>query len=170
MPQAPAQGVMIFMEGMMLVEKIMNTKLITIAPDCTMNKALSCMLDEGLRMLPVVDEDRCLLGVVKTFSILMHVVPDYIVSGDLDSVPYAPDIGTLHKHYQQIADKPVQELMQTDPLVVHPHESLLSVAAALVTTEKDEHALVVDADSHLLGVVSPSDVLRCLRKLKSDEH
>ena len=117
-----------------------------------------------MRMLPVIDEAGCVQGVLSTFAVMEHIVPDYIVSGDLESVPYVPELGLLSRAYLQVAGKTVGEVMDVKPLLVSPTEELLSVAAAMISYGKHEYALVADRDRHLLGVISAGDVLDCLAR------
>ncbi len=130
--------------------------------DEQVGKVLVRMRSLKLRMLPVLSDGNHVEGVISTYSVMSHIVPNYIVSGDLESVPYAPDLGLLRRHYRELAGKTVREVMEK-PLCVHLDESLLSVAAALCSFGKHEYALVVDGDSRLMGVISAGDILDRLR-------
>lgn len=137
-------------------------KPVSVHADAHVKYAIDKMRDIGYRMLPVVDADGCVVGVLSTRSIIAHLVPDYIVSGDLDDVPYAPDFGLLHKHYEAVKNMPVSELMDA-PFTIKPEESLLSVSAALVTHATHDCVLVADADNKLVGIITAYDVLERIR-------
>lgn len=147
----------------MHASKIMVDHPKTAHVDEKVGPVLARMRKHHLRMLPVLSDGDIVAGVISTYSVMRHLVPDYIVSGDLDSVPYAPDMGLLRKHYDELAGKPVSEVMD-EPLTVHADESLLSVSAALCTFGKHEYALVIDEERRLLGVISAGDILDRLRK------
>jgi len=49
--------------------------------------------------------------------------------------------------------------MDEKPLTVNRNESLLSVAASMISFTKHEYAMVVDDQHHLLGIISAGDVL-----------
>jgi len=153
----------------MLAERIMITTLVTAQVDECIRDVLTRMRQANLRMLPILDANQTVAGVVSTFSILSHVVPDYIVSGDLDQISYAPDMGVLHKHYCELADKSVATVMESAPLLVHKGESLLSVSASLLSSGKHEYALVVDDAQHLLGIISSGDLLAFLNSSKEGD-
>ena len=53
--------------------------------DELIEKVIIRMRDARLRMLPVTDQAGVVVGVVSTFSILEHIIPNYLVSGDLTS-------------------------------------------------------------------------------------
>jgi len=143
----------------MLAENIMVTELITAHVDDRVCDVLARMRAAKLRMLPVVDDHGGVAGVISTFSIMECLVPSYIVSGDLNQVSYAPDMGVLRRHYLEVIEKDLLSVMETRPLLVKRDESLLSTAAALIAFGKHEYALVVDEEKRLIGIISAGDVL-----------
>jgi len=140
----------------------MTTDIVTCHPQQTVAEIVAVLSKEEFRMVPVVDSDNKILGAVHTLSVLSGLVPSYIVTGDLKSIPYAPDIGLLRKHYENLLPTKVADVMDKKPTIVHADDSLLSVAAALITYDRFEYALVADADEHLVGIISTSDILRRL--------
>lgn len=149
---------------------IMTRPVVTCHPDQSIAEVLELLGSSHHRMLPVVDADNKVLGVVHTLCLLEKIVPTYIGSGDLTSVAYAPDIGLLKKNYLALLDHKVEEAMLTKPIIVRPDESLLSVTTSLLGQQRFEYALVADDDMHLLGVISSNDVLHRLHEIKRDER
>ncbi len=147
----------------MHAHKIMVTHPKSAQIDEKVGEVLMRMRSEHLRMLPVLSGAGRVEGVISTYSVMSHVVPEYIISGDLDAVPYAPDLGLLRKHFEELSERSVGEVMEK-ALTVHADESLLSVSAALCASGKHEYALVVDEDTVLLGVISAGDILDRLRQ------
>ncbi len=148
----------------MLAERTMVTNIVTALADETVESVLNRMRAVKLRMIPVVDADGMLLGVVSTFSIMKKVLPSYISTGDLDQISYAPDLGILRSHYREVAKLKIAEVMDSKPLMVNRDESLLAVSAAMISLNQHEHAMVVDENKHLLGIISAGDVLDHLRE------
>jgi len=148
----------------MLVKSVMVTKAVTAHQDESVGVVLDRMRESGLRMIPVINDDRNVVGVISTYTVLEKVVPSYIVSGDLHQISSAPDMGILRRHYDQIAGIKASEIMDSKPLTVQQEESLLSVAAAMITFTKHEYAVVIDAQHHLLGIVSAGDILDRLKR------
>ncbi len=144
--------------------KIMTTDVVSCHPDQPVHEVIDLMVGRGLHMVPVVEADGTLCGSINTLSILNRVVPEYIVTGDLKSVPFAPDIGLLRKHFRELATggRVASDIMERKPTTVRDDESLLSVTAALITYDRFEYVLVVDRNRRLLGIISSSDILRAL--------
>ncbi|MDQ6993942.1 MAG: CBS domain-containing protein [Mariprofundus sp.] len=153
----------------MVVSSVMVTEPQTCCMDEHLDTVLRRMHRLGLRMVPVLDVAGRVKGVLSTFSSLAHIVPDYIVSGDLASVSFAPDIGLLRQRYTLVADKCVAEVMELAPLMVAPGESLLSVASTLVGSGTHDYALVIDAEGRLSGLISAGDVIAALMSMTKDE-
>jgi len=152
----------------MLAENVMVTDVVTAHVDETVSVVLERMRSAKLRMIPVLRDDESIVGTISTFSVMEKVVPSYIVTGDLNQVPYAPDIGILRRHYNEISELKVAAVMDKKPLIVNRHESLLSVAAAMVSFTKHEYAAVVDSNKHLLGIVSAGDILDRMKRGEID--
>ncbi|MDT8376584.1 MAG: CBS domain-containing protein [Mariprofundaceae bacterium] len=144
---------------------IMTRDLVVCHPDQTVAEVMNILRDRSFRVVPVVDEGRRILGAINMLGLLTKLVPEYIVNGDLKSVAYAPDIGLLLRHYRNIIDLKVSDVMDRDPTIVHENDSLLSVAAALITYDRFEYAFVVNRENELLGIISASDILRRLSKV-----
>ncbi len=150
----------------MLARDVMKTRVLSTAPERRLEQALAVMREHRYRMLPVVDADDRLCGALTTFHILRHLLPDYILSGGLGDVAYAPDIAVLPGHYAHIIGRQVAEVMDREPLTVQEDESLLAVASSLAAdTGQHLYALVVDTDRRLLGIISPGDILDHFRQL-----
>jgi CBS-domain-containing membrane protein len=152
----------------MQAQNIMTRDPITASGADTMGMALERMQQHRLHMMPVLDGDGVVLGVVTQHSILAHIVPNYIMTGDLKSVTYAPDLGLLRRQYATLINESVMAEVDTEPLLVKPDESLLSVAAALISFDKHEHALVADERKRLLGVISVGDILGYLKQASGE--
>ena len=152
----------------MFAEKIMVTNVITAKEHELVGDVHAKMNREKLRMLPVLDDDGLVKGLLSTFSIMQNTIPDYLISGDLNQISYAPDLGILCKKYEEIISRPIRDLVDTTPLLVHKEDSLLSVAAAIASHGKHEYALVVDENKKLLGVISAGDILNRLKQKTSE--
>ncbi len=147
---------------------IMTRELTVCHPDQTVLEVLNILREKSFRVLPVVDENRKILGAVNMLSVLSRLVPEYIINGDLKSISYAPDMGVLHKHYAEMIGHKVSDIMDRDPTIVHENESLLSITAALITYDRFDYALIADDENVLLGIIAASDILRCLSKCDSE--
>jgi len=142
---------------------IMKTKVVTVRSDEQLGDLMQRIHNCHVRMFPVVDEHGAICGAVSTFSIMEHLLPSYISSGDLGNLSFAPDMDFLRKRYDERHTSHVDDLMD-EALLVEADDSVLAVAAALINYGKHECAIVVDENQHLLGILSAEDVLNSLSR------
>ena len=127
----------------MLVADAMTRRPVTVSPETTVAAAVSAMRRGRFRHLPVVAGGE-LVGVV--------------AHGDLEIWPGAPVEAA-----ESLADRPLAEVMSTQPVTVWPDEPV-EVAARLLV----EHAigcLPVVADEGLVGILTESDLFSVLLRL-----
>lgn len=145
----------------MKARDIMSTAVETLMPDCTIGEAVRRFAATRRHAFPVVDATGKLLGTVNLWHLIGHVLPPYIVSGDLPDVRFAPDLNQIHDRLAGLRDQPVSAIMNREPPTVRPTHSVLECAALILNTPKTVHLLpVVDESGRLLGVVAPFDVIK----------
>ncbi|MDX8403381.1 MAG: CBS domain-containing protein [Mariprofundaceae bacterium] len=148
---------------------IMTHDVITCHPDQKLADVIKILNKESFRMMPVVDEYNKIVGAVNTLAVLSKLVPEYIVKGYLKSIPYAPDMGLLRKHYKEILNVNVGDVMERNPTIVRENDSLLSVTAEVITYDRFEYAIVVNDNNELVGIIASSDILRSLSKFADEK-
>jgi acetoin utilization protein AcuB len=126
-----------------LVADAMTARPVTVMPDATVAAARSAMRRGRFRHLPVVAGAE-LVGVV--------------AHSDLEASPGAPVEAA-----ESLGDRPLTEVMSSDPVTVWPDEPV-EVAARLLV----DHAigcLPVVADEGLVGILTESDLFTVLLAL-----
>ena len=124
----------------MIVEEIMNEEPYTLAPTNTVLEALKLMRDKKVRHLPVIDEERHVLGVI-TERDIKEVLPS-----SLQDEPNSP-----------VFQGKVEEIMVKDPLVGHPLDFVEEVA--LTFYESKVGCLPIVSGEKLVGIVTTTDLL-----------
>ena len=145
----------------MKARDIMTRDVVTLPPDCPIGDAVKKYAELKLQAFPVVDAKGKLLGMVNIWQLLCHVVPPYIVSGDLPDVRFAPDLHVLHDRLASMRDQPVSTIMNLEPPTLRPDHSVLECAALMLNAPKTVHLLpVVDESGRFLGIVAPFDLIK----------
>ncbi|ODV57490.1 acetoin utilization AcuB family protein [Lysinibacillus fusiformis] len=124
----------------MIVEEIMNEEPYTLAPTNTVLEALKLMRDKKVRHLPVIDDERHVLGVI-TERDIKEVLPS-----SLQDEPKSP-----------VFHAKVEEIMVKDPLVGHPLDFVEEVA--LTFYESKVGCLPIVSGGKLVGIVTTTDLL-----------
>jgi CBS domain-containing protein len=119
---------------------VIPTDTTCVRSDVTIDEVTALMRETPLRALPVVDENRRLLGIVSR--------TDLFRKRDRAKSPRAPG------GRQTVADVMTR--------VVHglPEDAPIAYAISLMAFESLHEVPVVDADSHVIGMITATDTLR----------
>lgn len=130
---------------MSTVQTIMQTDVIWIKPDETIDYAFSIMRDCGIRHLPVVDQGR-LVGLISEGDILLRSMLEY-------NQVIAPPM-------------PVSEVMTQELITCAPTDRTAEVAETMLTCKLD--CVPVVKDDHILGIITTSDFVEAICREEED--
>jgi CBS domain-containing protein len=137
----------------MRVKDFMTSAVITIRGDTPVKEAARLLVSHGYNLLPVVDDDGDLLGVVSEAHLIDgRILPD--PRALIGSVPPASPTA-----------QSVAELMTKDPVVVD--STVDPAAVARLMLDHDLCAVPVVQEGRLAGIVTRRDVLGTLTR---DDH
>ena len=118
---------------------------VTIRDTDSVAAATHLMADRGIKRLPVTDRDGRLVGILSRADVLRAVGETF----PHDAVEDAGQPGALM----------VAEVMRRDAPTVRGDADLGTLLDAVVSTRVNR-AVVLDADDHVLGVITDADVIR----------
>ncbi len=144
----------------MKITRYMKKMVISIHDDELVSDAIAIFLENPIGMLPVIDHDDKLVGIVTLRDILRLVMPS---SFDLvDDLDFLHDLGATERAKPTSTEVhlPIGKLMGS-PVSAEVDFTLFHAAALM--TKHDIHDLpVVDHDGKLVGLLSHVDVGRGL--------
>jgi CBS domain-containing protein len=135
------------------VRDVMTRRMVTATTNTPIRQIARLLAIHRVTAVPIVDDDRRVLGVVSEADLLPKV--STAGSGDTRS--------SRRRGAGKIAGTTAADVMTTRPLTV-PADAPLSVAAMKMEHRNAERLLVIGEDGSLLGVVSRADVLRPLTR------
>lgn len=130
----------------MLVEQIMQSKLLTVSPGTTLSEAIRLMRERGVRHLPVVEHER-----------LVGIISDRDLKRAMVSPATSLDIREVNA---LLARSPISEIMTRTVMTVPPNAPVEDAARLLVRERIS--ALPVTLAGRLIGIVTETDVLTLL--------
>lgn len=136
----------------MLVKNWMSTNVITVDVKDSMQKALSLMKENKIRMLPVLKKGK-LVGIVSQTDIKTASASNATL---LD----------VHELLYLISKIKVEEIMTKNPITVHP-ECTVEETAELLMEHKISGVPVVDEKQKVVGIITRSDLFRVLITLSA---
>ncbi len=132
------------------VREIMVTSVVTVGVDEAFSHVAEKMRIYGIRHLPVVDENKKVVGMVTQRDLLRTLSPKKTEDG------YIYDKEQLDRFI-------LKYVMANDPVCVGPDDSMVRVVD-IMARDKYGCVPVVTPDKTLLGIVTQIDILKCLSK------
>jgi len=130
----------------------MTRKLITVSPDDSVEKAVQLFRQRSVRHLLVLQGER-LVGILSDRDLIHAMEPLRAKQRKLLNV------GGLFFLLEPVE---VQEIMSRDVITIAPDLSIQDAAAFMVSSRFG--ALPVVANEKLVGIITETDLLRCLAK------
>lgn len=140
----------------MLIGNWMTQNPVSVTPDTSMMRAAKTIKDKSISMLPVVDAQGRVVGVV-TDRDLKEASPSKATTLD------------VHELYYLLSEIKVKDIMTSRVYSLGP-EDTVERAAVLMRDKRIGGLPVVDADNRLAGVITQSDVLDVLIKITGVLH
>ncbi|MDZ7642256.1 MAG: CBS domain-containing protein [Desulfurivibrio sp.] len=129
----------------MLIEDWMAKNVWTVDENTSLMRATRIMKENSIRRLPVVSHGK-----------LIGIVTDRDVK---DASPSKTASLDIHELYYLLSEMKVNDVMTASPLTLRGKDSL-ELAAVIMLEDKISGLPVVDDSSHLIGLLSETDVLR----------
>lgn len=129
----------------MYVSQIMSTDVDSLSTDMKLSQAAALMREKQRRCLPVLDADKKLIGLF-SHNELASAEPSAITTLSVGEVNYLTSKIT------------VGQLMQKSPATCRP-DTLVEEAGHLIRQRKVACLPVLDADDHVIGLISETDIL-----------
>lgn len=141
----------------MKVSEIMTKDVMTIPPEMSVREAAHHLFEKQISGLPVVDENRKVVGMITEKEIISMALPKFAEQlGDfdiiLDDTPFDEKLSE--------ADKiKVKDVMRKEVLCVSEDISVAEVAR-LMLAKKARRIPVLDKNKKLVGIIARADIVR----------
>jgi len=142
--------------------EIMTRDIPTVGPDDEARTAIDLLSKTDLGAVPVVDEDRKVVGIVSESDLILadeesdlHL-PHYLEI--MGGIVFIGSMKGFEKRLEKAFATKVSELMTADPIVVRTYEAADRVAKK-IADHHHNHLPVVDEDGRLAGMVTRADAL-----------
>ena len=143
----------------------MDRDIPTLGPDDDARTAIDLLAKTDLGAIPVVDGDRKVVGIVSESDLILSEeesdlhLPHYL--NIMGGIVFVGSMKGFEERLEKAFATEVAELMTADPIVAHDYESADRVAKKIADGHHN-HLPVVDADGHLVGMVTRADALAAL--------
>lgn len=140
----------------MKVQTVMKREVVSISQEATFGEALAQLVERRVGLLPVLDSERHLVGVLSLRQAMNIVLPDIVDA--IQDLDFVEDFGAVERAplEDSLRRRPVRELMEP-ALSVRQDAGLIGTYTYLRQHELSDVA-VVDESNRLVGIASWVDV------------
>ncbi len=140
----------------MNVRDSMKRNVVYINATGSVRDAVELVVDHHIGTLPVVDDNRKLIGVVKLRTLLSLVMPDFVRL--IENFEFVHDFGAVDTRLPTPEDlaRPVTSIMEP-PIYAFENASLIH-AAAILNQQGLKDLPIVSEDGTLAGIASHVDI------------
>lgn len=134
----------------------MKKQVYSINPEKTIKEAAETFIRHHIGTLPVIDEQKKLVGILQIRDMISLALPDFV--NMMQNIDYVMDFGAAEARKPEPAmlAKPVSVIME--PPVFAEHDCSLLRAAALIKKHNLKDLPVVDEEERLVGIASLVDI------------
>lgn len=155
---------------MIRARDIMTSKVITVTEHDTLKEAIELLSTHRFGGLPVVDENRKLIGVISVTDIVRYsekidVVPLINLSGWISPYADTKSMFYLRKGQDAMQYTTVGEVMKRKIFTAKADESLNDIAD-LMKRRRINRVPIVDDEGKLIGIVTRSDIVQGISRLE----
>jgi CBS-domain-containing membrane protein len=147
----------------------MTTDVVTVGRAANVAEIAALLKKHRIPGVPVVDEERRVLGLVTHEELINIFVPHYLSM--FDELAFLDDLGEIEAQTMAEIEPTLflaEDIMATDLITAGPSTSMMKVAA-LMMNRKLVLMPVIDAERRLVGVLSRNDVSSALTGAASEE-
>ncbi len=147
--------------GELTARDIMQSEVVTIAPDATVRELADVLAANKVSGVPVV-EDGKVVGVATEGDIILQDAglhfPHYVQF--LDGVIYLESVRKFEERFKRTFGSKVRDVMSTEVVSVGPDASIYDVATLMA--DSDINRVPVIEDETLVGIITRADVVRAI--------
>lgn len=136
----------------MHVQDVMTIDVVTVTAEHTLKEAARLMVDNRISGLPVVEDGSVVVGIITEADFLIR-----------DSGPRPRLLRMFIDDTVPVPGESVGDAMTPHPTVVMA-ETTVAAAGRTMANKNVKRLPVVDADGHLVGIISRSDIVRAFAR------
>ncbi|MBN2071222.1 MAG: CBS domain-containing protein [Candidatus Krumholzibacteriota bacterium] len=138
-----------------------------LSPDAPLKEVARAFFESGESVLPVVEEDGSLAGIITIDDFILIFLPEYIDM--IRSVDFIHNFGALEKDSFSVEEMlfVAEDLMRVDVTVLDVSDSVMKAAAVL--HKHNLPRIPVLSGGRLVGMISQNDVCRAIYDMDEEK-
>lgn len=137
----------------------MQKQVATISKTATFKEAVEKMIHAKTNGLVVINGDNKVIGIISSWDLIQHIVPDYLEEDKHLASFESPDV--FEKRIQEVQDNPITKFMTMKVLTVMSTDSIME-ASTLLSEFRIRQLPVVNEEKKLVGYINRTDIKRAV--------
>jgi CBS domain-containing protein len=145
---------------MLKAKDIMNTTVITVTPDTSVEELGRLLIGKGVSGVPVVDERQQLVGIVTENDLIRQNERFHIPTllRIFDAFIPLQGSASIEAEIKRMSASKVSEICTRKVITVDPETTVQDIAT--IMSEKGVHLLPVMSSGKLVGIIGKMDIIR----------
>jgi CBS domain-containing protein len=145
---------------MLKAKDIMNTTVITVTPDTSVEELGRLLIGKGVSGVPVVDERQQLVGIVTENDLIRQNERFHIPTllRIFDAFIPLQGSASIEAEIKRMSASKVSEICTRKVITVDPETPVQDIAT--IMSEKGVHLLPVMSSGKLVGIIGKMDIIR----------
>jgi CBS domain-containing protein len=145
---------------MLKAKDIMNTTVITVTPDTSVEELGRLLIGKGVSGVPVVDERQQLVGIVTENDLIRQNERFHIPTllRIFDAFIPLQGSASIEAEIKRMSASKVSEICTRKVITVDPETPVQDIAT--IMSEKSVHLLPVMSSGKLVGIIGKMDIIR----------
>ncbi|MDD4356128.1 MAG: CBS domain-containing protein [Smithellaceae bacterium] len=149
-------------------KEMMTTQVQSIGPEESIQAATEVLAKYNISGLPVVDENRRVIGILSSsdivkFSGQSHIINLVSSSGWVSPYTDVAAMTSLNKGFEMLGKKKVKEIM-TRKVITVPEAAKADEVARILAKKKINRLPVTDPNGALVGIITRTDLISAMAK------
>ena len=141
----------------MELKELMTKNVITVLQSMNVRDAAEMLFNMGISGLPVVDDQKNLVGMITEKDIIRMALPKYVeklgsLANTFDMAPFAKTLAAADKVL-------VKEIMRKDVITATVDTSVPEVARIMIV-KRIRRIPILDQEGRLVGIIARHDIVR----------
>ncbi|MCT4563724.1 MAG: CBS domain-containing protein [Maledivibacter sp.] len=149
----------------MIAKNVMNRNVVSIKPNDTLRDAVILMVKHSISGLPVIDEDKNIVGIISQSDVLRHGKRPFILETVdlLEILLYEQSPENYEKELKIALDLKIKDVM-TKGIITVLESTPAGKIAHLMISNKINRVPVI-RDGKLVGIIGREDIIKAIAKI-----
>jgi CBS domain-containing protein len=149
----------------MIAKNVMNRNVVSIKPNDTLRDAVILMVKHSISGLPVIDEDKNIVGIISQSDVLRHGKRPFILETVdlLEILLYEQSPENYEKELKIALDLKIKDVMTKDIITVLESTPAGKIAHLMISNKINRVPVI--RDGKLVGIIGREDIIKAIAKI-----